>query len=257
MTWFRIDDTFAAHPKVRRAGLEAIGLWSVAGSWSSQQLTEGFVPAWFVETWPKGRKLADRLVDAGLWTIMPGPEPGWLFHDWTDSNPTAKQERERREKSRERQRRAREKSAAERDQRRSAAVNQAEPVTRESRDLSRVTDDVTSRVTNRAPTRPDPSRPSLPTEESPVETSGGDVQRADARDSNGPPPFPDHCQRHAHTAVPGPCGGCADQRRANRAAPPRALQLVPDRDRRPCLIHAQPDVQHCRGCAADRKAAVS
>ena len=45
----------------------------------------------------------------------------------------------------------------------------------------------------------------------------------------------------------------ADVRKANAARP--ALSLVSDR--RPCLIHLEPDVQHCRGCAADRKAAES
>jgi hypothetical protein len=62
MSWFRVDDTLAAHPKTRRAGLAAMGLWTVAGSWSSQQLTEGFVPDWFVATWPQGKKLAAQLV---------------------------------------------------------------------------------------------------------------------------------------------------------------------------------------------------
>jgi hypothetical protein len=83
----------------------------------------------------------------------------------------------------------------------------------------------------------------------------GDVTRADTRATpppSQPPTYPDHCARHAHVPLPGPCGGCADQRKANAAAPPRRLTVV--HDRRPCLVHAEPDVQHCRGCAADRKA---
>lgn len=70
-----------------------------------------------------------------------------------------------------------------------------------------------------------------------------------ARDA--PPLYPDHCRQHARTAEPGPCGNCADARKANVRRP---LALVPP-DTQKCLVHAEPDVTHCRGCAADRKAA--
>ncbi len=66
-----------------------------------------------------------------------------------------------------------------------------------------------------------------------------------------PPAFPDHCRKHAHIAEPGPCGACADVRKANTVRP---LQLVPATPTQRCLIHAQPDLAHCSGCAADRKA---
>lgn len=92
--------------------------------------------------------------------------------------------------------------------------------------------------------------------ERPVVTREGGATDPNASDSPPrPPTYPDHCRRHAHIAIPGPCGDCADQRKANRAAPPRRLTVVPDPARHPCLVHAEPDVHHCRGCAADRKAA--
>jgi hypothetical protein len=117
MSWFRVDDTLAAHPKTRRAGLAAMGLWTVSGSWSSQQLTEGFVPEWFVATWPQGKKLAQQLVVAGYWDpAKQDDEQGWQFHDWTDANPTAEKEKERRRKARERQRKLRERSAEKREE---------------------------------------------------------------------------------------------------------------------------------------------
>jgi len=44
MTWFKVDDSLAGHPKPRRAGKQAMGLWVIAGSWCAQQLTNGVVP---------------------------------------------------------------------------------------------------------------------------------------------------------------------------------------------------------------------
>jgi hypothetical protein len=103
MTWFKVDDGLCAHPKPRKAGLAAMGLWAVAGSYSSQQLTDGFIPEWYVQSWASGRKHADALVNAGLWVRVESPEPGWQFHDWTQSNPTRAQEIARREKEAKRQ----------------------------------------------------------------------------------------------------------------------------------------------------------
>lgn len=110
MPWFKVDDGMHSHPKPRRAGLAAVGLWSVAGSWSSQHAQEGFVPDWFVASWPQGRRNAERLVEAGLW--MPGDregETGWWFHDWHDFQPSKAEIERDREANRQRQRKFREK----------------------------------------------------------------------------------------------------------------------------------------------------
>jgi hypothetical protein len=108
MPWFLTDDQFHSHPKARRAGLAAIGLWNVSGAWSQAHKQEGFVPDWFVASWPQGKRLADRLVVSGLWlTATKGDEAGWQFHDWLDIHPTADEIEKKREKDRERQRRRR------------------------------------------------------------------------------------------------------------------------------------------------------
>ena len=99
MTWFRVDDTLGTHPKARAAGNRAMGLWVMAGSWSSQQLTEGFVPDWFVGGFPMGRRDAEVLVEVGLWTTA---VDGWQFHEWSQSNPTRESELIRRENDRKR-----------------------------------------------------------------------------------------------------------------------------------------------------------
>jgi hypothetical protein len=104
VAWFRIDDQLHSHPKVRAAGLPALGLWSVAGAHSMAYKTDGFVPDWFVKSWPNSRKLADRLVTAGLW--LPAErngETGWKFHDWLDYQSSSEDIEADREKARRRQ----------------------------------------------------------------------------------------------------------------------------------------------------------
>jgi len=110
MPWFKVDDTLHSHPKSRGAGLAAMGLWTLAGSYCSQYVTEGFVPAWFVTGWPNGRKLAGALVTAGLWrSCERAGEKGWEFHDWEHYQMTKDEIERDRELNRERQRKFREK----------------------------------------------------------------------------------------------------------------------------------------------------
>lgn len=110
MTWFKVDDGFNSHPKTRRAGLAAVGLWTVAGSWSAQHKQDGFVPDWFATSWPQGRRLAALLVTAGLWeTSVAAGEKGWRFRDWDDYQQSLAEIEREREHARERQRKFREK----------------------------------------------------------------------------------------------------------------------------------------------------
>ena len=108
MVWFNVDDNLHDHPKARRAGLEAIGLWALCGSFSAGYLTEGFVPEWKVLGYKNGRKLAEKLVEAGLWIEVyedpkNGQEAGWVFHQWEDRNRTKAQVEQERAANRARQ----------------------------------------------------------------------------------------------------------------------------------------------------------
>lgn len=108
MPWFKVDDTLHGHPKARRAGLEAMGLWSVSGSYCMSYKTDGFVPEWYVQSWPHGLKLAARLVSAGKWeTYEKDGERGWVFHDWADYQPSSDEIESERENARERQKKRR------------------------------------------------------------------------------------------------------------------------------------------------------
>lgn len=83
MPHFRVDDALHSHPKARQAGLEAMGLWNLCGSYCMGYLTDGFVPEWYVKSWPKGAALAKKLVAAKLWTpAKKDGEPGWQFHEF-------------------------------------------------------------------------------------------------------------------------------------------------------------------------------
>lgn len=99
MTWFRIDDNFALHPKVLAAGNAAIGLWARAGAWSAQLLTDGRVPAEIVFVLGGSQEDADRLVSAGLWRETLS---GYEFHEWEERQPTRASVESRRRATRER-----------------------------------------------------------------------------------------------------------------------------------------------------------
>lgn len=105
MPWFNADDKLHSHPKTRQAGLEAMGLWVVAGTYCSQYLTEGVVPGWLIESWPKGRRIAQKLIDARLWEAT-GSD--YLFLSWDEYQRTKEQVEDDRAKWRERQRKHRE-----------------------------------------------------------------------------------------------------------------------------------------------------
>ena len=105
MTWFRVDDNLCGNKKPRRAGLPAMGLWTIAGSYSSQQGLGGFIPEWYVQTWPSGAKLAAKLVEAGLWSPSEHDgDAGWEFHDWEQCNPSREKVEQDRSAARDRMR---------------------------------------------------------------------------------------------------------------------------------------------------------
>lgn len=97
MPWFKVDDKLHDHRKARTAGKSAMGVWVLAGSWSADNLEDGFVPSEVLGRWGT-RADAARLVSSGLW--LPAEkegEEGWAFHEWNERQPTkAEVEQERR-----------------------------------------------------------------------------------------------------------------------------------------------------------------
>lgn len=101
MPWFKVDDTLAFHAKVVAAGNDAMGLWVRAGSWSSQQLTDGFVPDHMIAAMGGGE---DGLVEVGLWIREDG---GCRFHEWEQAQFTRAEIEAKRESERDRKRKQR------------------------------------------------------------------------------------------------------------------------------------------------------
>lgn len=105
MAWFKVDDRFYSHPKVIGVPMRSLGLWVLAGAWSADQLTDGFIPK-AVLPMLNGARPADAkpLVDAGLWIVVDG---GWKFHDWLDMQPSRSAVQRRREEDAKRKAEAR------------------------------------------------------------------------------------------------------------------------------------------------------
>jgi hypothetical protein len=102
MSWFRVDDKFAFHPKAIRAGNEAVGVWVRVGSWSSDQMTDGAIPGDVALVIANGNQsVLDQLVTAGL-LVRDGL--GYHMHDFLDWNPSAKQVKRQRKADAERKR---------------------------------------------------------------------------------------------------------------------------------------------------------
>jgi hypothetical protein len=92
VTWFKVDDGFYDHPKVkaipRRQRQGAVALWTLAGSWCCRYLTDGIVPAHMIEEFGASVKDAESLVNTGLWEDCGG---SYLFHDWVEFQFTREQ----------------------------------------------------------------------------------------------------------------------------------------------------------------------
>ena len=83
-----------------------MGLWVVAGSWSSDQLTDGHIPHHMLAALGFTARDASALVTAGLWRT---DSDGWHFHDWQAMNPSRADVEAKRGAEAEKKRRWREK----------------------------------------------------------------------------------------------------------------------------------------------------
>lgn len=116
MPWFKIDDSAYSHPKFRRAGNAALGLWLRCGAYSAQHLLEGRVPKDIAKDFGTGPQAA-RLVAVGLWhehghdcPRCPAVAEGdYLIHDFFEGgrNSTRAQVEASRKAATERQAKAR------------------------------------------------------------------------------------------------------------------------------------------------------
>lgn len=115
MTWVRFEDRFPWHRKVRPLSDAAFRLHVSGICWSTEHLTDGFVPAedlGIVSDVRTPTRYLQELVFRGLWLEVEG---GWEINDYLAYNQSAQQVRASREAAAERQRRAREAATARRE----------------------------------------------------------------------------------------------------------------------------------------------
>lgn len=124
MPWLKVDDGFESHPKVkaipRGKRLRAIGLWTLAGSWSARTLTNGQIGTHMLDEFGATKGDAAQLVTARLWHTsghdcddcpQPEEQDGYVFHKWHEYQPTREKVEAEREQARQRMKRIRSKGA--------------------------------------------------------------------------------------------------------------------------------------------------
>jgi len=150
VAWFKVDDGFHASRKLlkigKRARFAAIGLWTVAGSWAADQLTDGHVPDYMIKEWGAPPTAPESLVDAGLWERT---HDGYTFRNWHEYQPSKQDVDAERAASRERMRELR----AKRKGKKPLDSGDAEDV------FGRTVPNGSESVRNPDPTHPDPTRP--------------------------------------------------------------------------------------------------
>jgi len=91
MAWFKVDDGFYTSLKflsiAREQQTQAAGLWLLAGTWSADKMTDGFVPWPVLQMWVYDQTTVDQLIEVGLW-VEDTERHGIQFHDWCDYQPS-------------------------------------------------------------------------------------------------------------------------------------------------------------------------
>lgn len=224
MTWFKVDDKLHSHSKTRKVLAEApaaLALWVVAGSWSSDNLTDGFVPdhqlPWLI---PAGAEdMARQLVAARFWKRVKG---GYRFHEWAADGDGTKRNPLRVEVETERKKKA--------DAGRKGGLASGKTRSKtEAPALAPATQVV------EPPTRPDP-------------TFIGGALGGPLTPRVGDPPSP-RCEKHEGADDPPPCGGCGDARK-RRAAWDRE-QLAADQAARSAEAHQRAETLRLAIAACD------
>lgn len=260
MPWLKVDDGFESHPKVktipRNKRLRAVGLWTLAGSWSARTLTDGHIGPHMLDEFGATKADASQLVAARLWHttghdcgVCPQPEEngGYVFHEWHEYQPTREKVEAERAEARERMRRVRGGSSSE--------------------DVRPNTDRTSGEVQecSRRPSRPVPSQSRPGPDLAVVTTSSQSPSALDAltdddwekieQATRGPR---SHARKVADDVLSKSAGDVTNPRRYILRAVKNEPELYrfhrgnPTRDQE-CRTHAGEWGDNCRMCAAEAK----
>lgn len=109
MPFFLADDKLHSHRKVKSIPkadrMAAMGLWTIAGTWCRDQLSDGVVPDYMIAEFGGTRRQADTLVAAGMWVPHAS---GYEFVNWSQWQDTREKVEKKRADWSARQRRSRE-----------------------------------------------------------------------------------------------------------------------------------------------------
>lgn len=230
MPWFALDDGFDTHPKVRKAGNAAVGLFVRLGVHATRHLTEGHLDGDIVRSYgtePNVRKLiAVGMLHAHSHDCprcLQPAEGDFVIHDYLDYNKSRAQIEAARENARKRQNRGRETARSNRNARAFEPESGSNP-SRNGSDSARNRvgndplfddgpagqDDMSRRDTHEGVTGvPSPPLPSQPYGTADV---GGDSAGSEAPDLDHLAPTPieidgfqltDSMRRWAHATYPG------------------------------------------------------
>lgn len=99
MTWFKVDDQFADHPKFLRLSDAAGMAWFRSLAYASRYLTDGFIPDGAVTRLSADPGAVSELADCGL--LLPA-DGGWMVANYLEHQRS--RERIERERNRDRKR---------------------------------------------------------------------------------------------------------------------------------------------------------
>lgn len=128
MPWFALDDGFDSHPKVRKAGNAAVGLFVRLGVHATKHLTEGHLDGDIVRDYGTPATVR-KLISVGMLHAFghdckrceQPAEDGYVIHDYLDYNKSRAQIEVAREHARKRQQKGRDNARLGRDSRNSDA----------------------------------------------------------------------------------------------------------------------------------------
>lgn len=216
-TYIRVHDGLDDHPKIE--GLSDAAFRALIRCWAvcSRQLTDGRLTDAAFRNRAKTPKVRRELIDAELvhepgyrcehGNCPPAPKGHVQMHDYLDHQRSAEEVAELKRKRTEAGRRGGH-----------AKANGLASAMASAKQMPEQT----------------PSK-TVPSTETETETELLGTSRGGSHVSSGssrPPLFPQHCDRHGDVAEPGPCGSCADARKAHEfrtAGQPRHLAVVSSR----------------------------
>ena len=85
VTWVKLDDSFAEHPKIANLSDGAFRSHLSALCYAARLLTDGWVPTGILPQIRANKRVVAELVGAGLWEEE---ERGYRLHDFLEYNPT-------------------------------------------------------------------------------------------------------------------------------------------------------------------------